>query len=267
MGQKLGQHFLRDEKLLQEITNAADLENNDVVLEIGPGHGELTQEILKTEKGLRILALEKDIELTKSLEKKFALYKNFEIIKGDALKTLPNAIRSLKHKKYKIIGNIPYYITGRLLRIISELEILPEISVFTIQKEVALRLTAKPPEMNLLAGSIQFWAKPEIISFIPKKFFFPQPKVDSAVIKLKIIEQKPKFREFYYQTLKMIFKQPRKTILNNINDYFKNQKNDSEIQKKQIFQKISELNINLGARPQNLDVETIKKLSQVLYNK
>ncbi len=266
MRQKLGQHFLTDKFFINKISEGLNLKSGDIVIEIGPGHGELTRKLRIQNNELRVIAIEKDEKLLKSLKLNI---KNIEFVYGDALKILPSLISnsSFSIKNYKITGNIPYYITGRLLRIISELKTLPEVVVLTIQKEVAERIIAKPPKMNLLAASVQSWTNPEIIDFISKKYFSPQPKVDSAIIRLTTQNQQLKNAANYYKLIRILFKQPRKTVLNNLNDYFKNQKNESQEEKRQIIEKIKALNIDLNTRPQNLSIETIKNIARVLYNK
>jgi len=226
MGTRLGQNFLMNKAKLRKIADALELKKGDTVIEIGPGRGELTKELRIKNKELRIIAIEKDAELIKNLEfriKDLGLDKNIEIIEGDALKEIKNQISKIKNtdKKSKIVenlkitGNIPYYITGYLLRILGELELKPSLIVLTIQKEVAQRITAKPPKMNLLAASAQFWAEPKIIGYIPKKDFRPVPKVDSAIIKFNIKTSNVQKLK-YYKLIKILFKQPRKTIFNKI---------------------------------------------------
>ena len=201
MGNYLGQHFLINKKKIEKIIEALDLKSGDVVVEIGPGKGALTIPLCENcqKLGCKIIAVEKDKDLADDLKNKIydlGLDKNIEIIEGDALKTLPRLIHNseLRIKNYKIVGNIPYYITGYLLRILGELENKPSLIVLTIQKEVAQRVCAKPRTrrrqgyggqgMNLLAASVQFWAEPKIIGSVSKKDFWPIPKVDSAIIKL-----------------------------------------------------------------------------------
>src|SRR3989344_6086795 len=189
----LGQHFLKNKAKIKKIVEALNLENGDTVIEIGPGHGELTDELGIMNNELRIIAIEKDKNLFKYLKNKFSQDKNIEIIEGDILKIFPSIIHNSSFiiQNYKIVGNIPYYITGYLLRILGELEKKPSLIVLTIQKEVAERICAirqaqGKPKMNLLAASVQFWAEPKIIGYISKKDFRPAPKVDSAIIKLAI---------------------------------------------------------------------------------
>lgn len=284
----MGQHFLVNKDKLREIADVLDLKFGETVIEIGPGHGELTDKLRSVNHELKIIAIEKDKNLAESLKEKFAADKNIEIIEGDALKILPSLIadRQLQITNYKIVGNIPYYITGHLLRVIGELENKPFLVVLTIQKEVAERICSKPKKMNsvknktlkmsdgrfrqpifsngmnLLAASVQFWAEPEIVGYISKKDFQPAPEVDSAVIRLKVKNEKWKAEsEKYYEFIKILFKQPRKTILNNLKPKIKNLKPEDL---KLIIQKIESIGVNYQDRPQNLSVEKIKKLIELL---
>ncbi|MDI6820606.1 MAG: 16S rRNA (adenine(1518)-N(6)/adenine(1519)-N(6))-dimethyltransferase RsmA [Patescibacteria group bacterium] len=276
MRQKFGQHFLKNKIQLKKIADALELKENDAIIEIGSGHGELTFEIISTFKSLninnfKIFAIEKDPLLAKRLRKKILNLKftnAIEIIEGDAFKKIPIILESRipLHENYKLVGNIPYYITGFLFRFLGELEPKPNIIVFTVQKEVAERIAAKPPKMNILSASICYWSLPKIIDFIPKKAFLPIPKVDSAIIKLDCIKNNASFlreKENYYRFIKLLFKQPRKTILNNV---LGKNRNLSLIQKEQIIKKIDSISINPLARPHNLSIENIKNLSQILYN-
>lgn len=270
---KLGQHFLKNKSKLQEIVEALDLKPEETVIEIGPGHGELTGFLVLAEKS-KIIAIEKDRKFVQLLKKKFENGKNLEIIQGDALRVIPK----LKIKNYKIVGNIPYYITGYLLRILGELENKPSLIVLTIQKEVAERICAQPPRMNLLAASVQFWAEPKIVDYISKKDFWPIPKVDSAVIKLNPITlfgrssikcNKDYYEEKYYKLIKILFKQPRKTILNNLKSpvYAKpacrTGRASTGRQKEEIIKILEALKINPVDRPQNLTLDQIKKLTSL----
>lgn len=259
---KLGQHFLTNKSKINKIVLALEIKTGDTIIEIGPGHGELTRELRGAEKETKIIAIEKDQELYEWLTIAWKQDQNISFVLGDALEILPTLMVNPEslNTNYKIVGNIPYYLTGRLLRLFSELASKPGIIVLTIQKEVAERIVAKLPRMNLLAASIQFWAKPEIIDFIPREDFKPRPEVDSAIIKLTPLG-KTEFVEGknYYKLIKILFKQPRKTILNNLKAGF------PDFVTKDSFKLIEET-INTQGRPQDLDVKTIKKLSQMLYN-
>lgn len=256
MGQKLGQHFLINEAAAKKIAAALEIVPSDTVIEIGPGRGELTKYLIRFNPQ-RIIAVEKDERLARRLK---ILFPDIEIIEGDILKILADLPCPAK-----IIGNIPYYLTGRLLRNLAELPQKPPCLVLTLQKEVALRLNASPPKMNLLAAAIKYWAKPEILGFIPKTDFQPAPKVDSAIIRLKprltgpinhLSSRQRQEEEKYYRLIKIIFKQPRKTILNNLSAGLKKDKQE-------VRRIIESLGINPLSRPQDLSVQTLLQLSRI----
>jgi len=216
---RLGQHFLVDEKVLRKIIREADLKEKDIVLEIGPGIGNLTQELAKRVK--KVVAIEKDPKMVRILNNELRI-KNIEIIQGDILK-IPD-FRFIIHNSYKVVANLPFYLTAPVIRKFLEAENPTKEMILMVQKEVAQRICAKPPDMNLLAVSVQFYSKPEIISFVSKKSFWPQPKVDTAII--KITPRQPAsyrnevsgagFRERFFRIVKAGFSQPRKQLINNL---------------------------------------------------
>lgn len=277
--QRLGQHFLKNKAVLEKIADSLNPKRDDIVIEIGPGHGELTKELLQHP--VHVIAIEKDRRLADLLKRNAKLLisndksnpndqmSKLEVQTGNALKILPSLIRNLKlgigHSNYKVVGNIPYYITGYLLRILSELERKPETITLLIQKEVAERITAKPPHLNLLAAVTQSWAKPTIIARVGKKDFSPPPKVDSAVITLipRGTHGLPAQAGYplnprYFEFLRVLFKQPRKTTANNLAVIYSN--------KAVISGKLRDLNINPSVRPQNLSLGEIQNLFTALYN-
>jgi 16S rRNA (adenine1518-N6/adenine1519-N6)-dimethyltransferase len=280
--QKLGQHFLQNQSVLRTIAESVDLSINPTIIEIGPGHGELTDELLalsfellgKNTPTPHIIAIEKDERLASALVKKFP---QVEIVTGDVLKILPLFVArlipevpspqssKLKAQSYSIVGNIPYYITGHLLRIIGELPVLPAQCVFTIQKEVALRVCSAPPNMNRLAASVQFWAKPEIIAIVPRGDFKPVPKVDSAIIALVTSDKRQatsEERDAYYDAVRVLFAQPRKTVLNNI--LAGDMRQATSDKKLDAFQLLEKAGINPESRPQDLSVEQIISLAKTI---
>lgn len=254
MGQKLGQHFLINTEKLKTVADALAIRKGDVVIEVGPGHGELTQYLL--EAGARVTALERDKPLIDPLNKKFA-NEDFEVIEGNALELLPMVVEELERegKPYLIAGNIPYYITGFLLRIIEELSHKPTRVVMTIQKEVAERICANPPQMNLLAASVQYWAEASIVDIVPKKDFNPPPKVDSATIRLDVHPTEGDSAQ-YYVFIKKLFAQPRKTIVNNLSGKEGNKGKTEEALRK--------MGMDERRRPHDLSLQEIQELMQIV---
>ena len=283
----LGQNFLTDSSVLTDIIKAVDPEKGKTIVEIGPGHGELTQLIAEGQP-TNLILIEKDRRLIEGLREKFQKPNNksqiktlVQIIEGDALEIIRNSKLEIRNStNYKLVGNIPYYITGQLFRIISELRHKPTSIVFMIQKEVAERICASASNgMNILAASIQIWAKPEIIRFVDRKAFNPAPKVDSAVIRLTTNKKQLTINEAqkYYKLIKILFKQPRKTIWNNIKQITpptlrkagvrgsdQNVGADNKhLTEEMLKTKLKKIGINLKWRPQNLSVEKLTQLSRV----
>ncbi len=210
----LGQHFLKNKKILEEMARAAELSKNDVVWEVGPGTGTLTEVLVLRAK--KVIAVEKDRELIPLLQEKFGGRKNIKIIYGDILKF---DMAALKLKNYKIVANIPYYITSRFLRLfLSETKFRPKLMVLMVQKEVAERICAKPPRMNLLALSVQAYAEPEIIRRVSKNFFSPPPKVDSAIIKITLGHSVSKSEQIL-ALAKLAFQQKRKMLRRSLKQF------------------------------------------------
>jgi 16S rRNA (adenine1518-N6/adenine1519-N6)-dimethyltransferase len=214
---RLGQNFLVDKGVLQKIIEAAQLKPGDIVLEIGPGIGNLTLELAKRVR--KVITIEKDKKMCKILQDLLECWNvgNVEIIESDILKT--NIQNLISNIKYKVVANLPYYIVSPVIRKFLELpEAQPLAMILMVQKEVAQRICAKPPEMNLLAVSVQFYAQPKIIAYVSKNSFFPQPRVDSAIIKIsKIKNQKLKInRDLFFKIVRAGFSQPRKQLINNL---------------------------------------------------
>jgi len=215
----LGQNFLIDEKVLRKIIEAAELLENDIVLEVGPGIGNLTAELAKRVK--KVIAIEKDKKMVEILRETLKNFTNIEIIEGDILKI---NLKPYTSKPYKVVANIPYYLTSPLIRkFVETVEVKPQLLVLMVQKEVAQRIVARPPAMSILAVSVQFYAKPEIISLVSKKSFWPSPKVDSAIIKISAFNQRRKsaFNQRFFKIVRAGFSQPRKQLINNLSKNLK----------------------------------------------
>jgi len=181
----LGQHFLADPVALDRIVAAADLTPADTVLEIGPGLGTLTR--LLAERAGRVVAVELDDQLAAVLAERLAGQPNVEVHPGNILHISDFA--SLMGPSYKVVANLPYYITSAVLRHLLERPDPPSLLVVTVQREVAERIAAAPPDMSLLAVSVQFYGRPRIVARIPAGAFYPPPKVDSAVVRIDVLDE------------------------------------------------------------------------------
>jgi 16S rRNA (adenine1518-N6/adenine1519-N6)-dimethyltransferase len=193
----LGQHFLVSDAHLRSIAEAAALTPEDVVLEVGPGLGTLTR-LLATQAG-HVVAVELDELLIPLLQRTLAEHSNVTIVHGDILQLrpadvlsrIPDGVPSPESlpSLYKVVANLPYYITSAVLRHLLEAQRPPQLLVVTVQREVAERICAEPPRLSLLAVSVLFYARPELLWRIPAGAFTPRPKVDSAVLRLHVRPQ------------------------------------------------------------------------------
>jgi 16S rRNA (adenine1518-N6/adenine1519-N6)-dimethyltransferase len=267
-----GQNFLADQKILDKIVEAADLQKDDVVLEIGPGFGALTMELVKKVK--QVIAVEADRQLVKALRETMANYKNnyknIEIIEEDILKfsisnfQFSNKIQNPKSKiqnyGYKIVANLPYQITSAVFRKFLENEPRPKSMTVMVQKEVAERICAAPGKMSLLSVSVQFFGQPEIVATIPPAAFWPEPEVDSAILKISKIRHETETNikrielKRFFQVVKMGFSSRRKQLHNNLSGGLR--RSDKEVQKILI-----DLDFNLKIRAQELEVDDWLKLA------
>lgn len=207
-----GQNWLRDDFVLGRIVESAEINKSDTILEVGPGLGTLTGHLLAT--GAKVLAVEADRDLIPNLQHKFSARSNFSLVLDDILKFDFSTIQS----PYKVVANIPYYLTSNLIRTLLELPNKPQSMVLLVQKEVAERIVAKPGRMSVLAFSVQYYAKPEFIMEVKKELFEPIPKVDSAVVKIECYP-KPVFEadtKKLFRLVKAGFGEKRKTLRNSL---------------------------------------------------
>jgi 16S rRNA (adenine1518-N6/adenine1519-N6)-dimethyltransferase len=256
----LGQNFLINEGIYKKIVVALEIKKNDIIVEVGPGLGTLTRFL--AESGVEIIAIEKDGLLTAYLKNKFKDNKNVTIIEGDILKFNPVDYR-LQTTNYKLVGNIPYYLTSRLTRTVFEKWPRPEKIVLMIQKEVAQRIIAKSPDMSLLAVSVQYYSKPEIISYVSRNSFYPAPKVDSAIVKLTIagnVQATSERAKDFFKLVKAGFAGKRKQLINNLATGLK-------ISKQEIQQKLSLIDINPQRRAETLTIEEWQKITNSLFSR
>ncbi len=211
----LGQNFLVDPTHRARIVGAADLTVDDTVLEIGPGPGVLT-ELIAAAAG-RVLAVELDDRLIPFLHERFAAQPNVTIVHGDILKIDLSALT--EDKPYKVVANLPYYITSAVIRHLLESKSPPEVLVLTVQREVAERMVAQPPNMSLLALGVQFYCTGRIVAKVPAGAFYPAPKVDSAVVRLdRLLTPVAKDVEAcrFFDVARAGFSQPRKQLRNSL---------------------------------------------------
>lgn len=209
----LGQNFIVDESALSKVVAAAEISDNNEVLEIGPGLGSLTRYLAHLAR--QVVAVELDGRLIPPLEEVLSPFPNVRVVEGDILSI---QLRDLVSSPgYLVVANIPYYITSSLMRHLLEAEPRPSRLVLTVQKEVAERICASPGKLSLLALSVQVYGYPKNIARIPAGAFYPPPKVDSAVIRVDLFHQ-PRIPseqiETFFRLAKAGFSQKRKTLRN-----------------------------------------------------
>ena len=210
----LGQNWLVDESALARIADAAELGQQDLVLEIGPGLGSLTRYL--AERAGRVVAVELDNTLIPPLRRVLADYSNVTLIQGDILQIDLASLLS-PAAQYKVVANLPYYITSAVLRHLLEAAIRPALLVLTVQLEVARRITAAPGQLSLLAVSVQFYGRPFIVTHIKAESFYPVPQVDSAVVCIEPYERPVvdvADRDQFFSVVKAGFAQKRKQLHN-----------------------------------------------------
>ncbi|MCX6716365.1 MAG: 16S rRNA (adenine(1518)-N(6)/adenine(1519)-N(6))-dimethyltransferase RsmA [Candidatus Taylorbacteria bacterium] len=255
----LGQNFLHDAGALHDIALAGNISAGDTVLEIGPGEGALTSELLKSAK--KVVVVEKDDRLIPILEKKFAKEKaegKFILIHGDILEKNPGGL-GLKRGEYKVIANIPYYITGEVTRMFLESEDYPSTVVFLVQKEVAERMVDE--KESILSISVKVYGSPKYIRTVKSGSFRPAPSVDSAVIGIyniskKIFEDNKINEEDFFDIVKTGFSHKRKKLISNLAEFY-DQKDLENIW--------SLLNLDINTRAETVKLETWVKIASNLF--
>ena len=248
----LGQHWLNDQATLEDICDSAELSGEDTVLEIGPGPGSLTKLLVQEVK--KVVAVEFDERFARDLSKTVPA-DNLKVIHQDILKfdltTLP--------KDYKVVANIPYYLTSNLLRTLSEASNPPQMIILLIQKEVAERVAAKPGAMSLLSVSVQLYYQSQLGVKVPAHLFSPPPKVDSQVLILKK-HPEPLFPDHSLEAIlpvvKAGFSARRKTLLNSLAGGLR-------LDKPVITELLQKAQIDPSKRPQELSLDDWQRLAQI----
>lgn len=254
----LGQNFLKDEEVIEKIFAAAEVRPMDWVFEIGSGTGVLTAVLAKRVE--KVLAIELDHQLVTSLQKQFVDSKSVSILEGNILEIdMQELIETsgFAEHPYKVIANIPYYITAPIIKMLLSLPYQPECMTLMVQDEVAERLAAKPGSMSLLSLMAQYYATVEKKFFVPKESFDPVPKVDSAVI--RIIPRRaydPQEDRKVFRLARAGFAARRKTLVNNLSSSF-------SITKEAVEEKLKQLGLRLDIRAQALSVEDWERLGKV----
>lgn len=255
---KLGQNFLIDPSYLKRVVEAANIKQEDILLEIGAGLGNLTR--LLCVRAKEVLAVEVDSDLIPILAEVTKTYSNIQIIQDDILKIdLANLI---PENKYLVVANIPYYITSNLIRHLMTAKNQPARIVLTIQKEVAQRICANAGNLSMLGLSVQVFGYPKIISTVPSGAFYPQPKVESAIIRIEpyltpIIPEM--FLNTFFQIAKAGFSQKRKTLRNSLSAGL-------HLEKDSIEKLLGEVGIDAKRRAESLNLEEWRSLT-ILYEK
>lgn len=252
----LGQHWLTDKSILQAIVEAASVSPEDNVLEIGPGLGTLTAELLNTV--AHVTAVEFDHDLAVSLQKRLNNPSNLKVIEQDILSF---DLTSLP-KNYVIVANIPYYLTSQLIRVISESSNPPKTAVILIQKEVAERVCAKPGSMSLLSVSAQVFFEASLDIVVPAELFTPPPKVDSQVLVLKRRKNTTvptAIQKDFFRVVKAGFSERRKKLRSSLSGGLR-------IEKSQADSLLSSVGISPDARAQELGIEDWLKITDQFVN-
>lgn len=218
----LGQHFLVDGRVLKRIVAAAELTPEDTVIEVGPGLGILTQELVQG--AGRVVAIEADGEMVSALRQLAARSPNLTVVHGDVMQNDPVSLLASPGAggvpaSYKVVANIPYYITSAVLRHFLEASRQPTLMVVMVQKEVGKAIVAQPGDMSLLAVSIQFYGKPSIAARVPARSFYPPPKVDSVILRVDVYQKPPvdvPSSRAFFDTVRAGFSAPRKQLRNSL---------------------------------------------------
>jgi len=261
----LGQNFLTDATILERIAQAAELGPNDVVLEVGAGTGALTTYLARA--AGQVIALEFDRRLKPILEDELSSFDNVSVVQGDILALDPADLigevserseASLPH--YKVVANLPYYITSAILRHILEAQRRPDLMVVTVQREVAQRIVANPGDMSVLSVSVQFYGDPELLFSIKPGSFYPSPDVESAVVKIDVHATpplRPDKIDGFFQIVRAGFSQRRKQLHNSLSAGL-----GERISKHEAAARLDGADVDPRRRAQSLTVEEWVRVTQ-----
>jgi len=258
----LGQNFLVDEKALDKIVEAAELSKSDQVIEVGPGTGFLTERLI--EKAGQVLAVELDFNMVYLLKDRFESAKNLKVIEGDILKlAVPEILKRGQNEKgaYKVVANIPYYITSPVIKHFLQAERRPSLIILLVQKEVAEKICGRTGK-TVLTVETEVYGKPELILKVHSSAFYPAPKVDSAVLKIQIYDEPLipfEQMDAFMRIVKFGYSQKRKKLSNSLSAGLR-------IENSKAREFIVEAVISPEVRAEELEIEDWKRLVDVLTN-
>ncbi len=257
----LGQHFLHSSKIIGDIVSAGKVEKKDTILEIGTGEGTLTSVLLET--GAKVVSVEKDDQLIPILQEKFKKEinsKQLTLVHADILNM---NLLTLRVSKYKVVANIPYYITGQIIRKFLDTKNQPQSMTLLVQKEVAERIVAKNKKESLLSLSVKAYGQPRIVRAVGRGAFSPQPNVDSAVLIIENIS-KANFKKIteknFFEVLHAGFAHKRKQFLANLNKDLLTLRVSKSWKKDVLIKAFKNCGIDLRARAEDLSIEKWFKL-------
>lgn len=255
---KYGQNFLTDKNLLESIVSDAEISNQDTVVEIGAGAGALTEPL--SEHAKNVISFEIDKELEQILNQRFIEKRNVKIVFEDFMNISEQDIYNLAGKNFKVVANLPYYITTPIISKLFELSFPPKTIVVMVQKEVGERIVAgkESSEYGYFSAYVASNAKAKIVRQVNRKMFTPMPNVDSCIVKLDV--QKKTYEKDFFVFLKNIFKMKRKTIANNISSSY-------DISKNEIENKLNGSCYNGAMRADNLSPEELYEVYKIIFNK
>ena len=249
-----GQNFLIDRSVLMQIVDAAEIDPADQILEVGAGTGVLTREL--AQRARRVVAVELERDMLALLAKTTGMYANVELVARNLLYLDPTEVFGAE--AYKLVANLPYYITAPTFRHFLESANPPRLIVVMVQQEVAQRIVARPGDLSLLAVSIQFYGQPRIVAHVPAKAFYPAPKVDSAILRIDVNAETPLTlaeRNSFFKVVQAGFSERRKQLHNALTSGLHRKNED-------VRASLAAAHIDISRRAETLSIEEWLRLWQ-----